>query len=662
MPLTPPDSEPDMTAKWSKTSLPEDAWYTGSAQDHSTYVQSSSSEWDAQTLFSSTQDFQSLDAFHWTNTTQGSVGAGLSPVMSHESSGSHALNSFSEAELPAGLDLSFTFEPTWESASSFACHDTQSTQRPLSGSTFVPSLDEMPFGPRMNNAMPQWSMDFGCSGQPMFYSQTGQNARPVVQSPAVAAQRTILPRTEGSMAASSPSFAPSSSQRPNRSIQGRASSQRSSQSVSNSAHPVPESPRIESGYRLAPRSVTSEDAKPSVPALESFQTGSQPYYGQRNYAQDAMSTITDPAAEEFTAFIHYDQDEQPATIGSTRSDSSAPALSIRGTNTCCSFSGSSRPSYALLSSKETSQGNRSKTQPDAKSTKASKSGTTLAGELDEGRHRNHPLYAKGPDADGLFRCPFSAKENCPHQATKLKCNYEYDHNHLPTTSKPLAQSNHHLLHSKFVDSHLKPFRCRQEACAKQEFSSTACLLRHEREAHGMHGHGDRPHLCFYAGCERGVPGNGFPRRYNLFDHMKRVHDHKEDSASASGLASPDPDAKKPAGHGRKRKAPSSTASEPAAHRLKISPQLTPPAPAQQVAPLPYHEVLPMTAATAAQGYPYALAQEMAQPVQWPAHGHGHMPVRNFDYVQSPQQEDAPVAMFDRHFQGVRRESNESRYG
>lgn len=182
----------------------------------------------------------------------------------------------------------------------------------------------------------------------------------------------------------------------------------------------------------------------------------------------------------------------------------------------------------------------------------------------------------------------------------------------------------------------------------------------------MHGHGDRPHLCFYAGCERGVPGNGFPRRYNLFDHMKRVHDHKEDSASASGLASPDPDAKKPAGHGRKRKSPSSTASEPAAHRLKISPQLTPPAPAQQVAPLPYQEVLPMTAAAAAaaQGYSYALAQEMAQPVQWPAHGHGHghLPVRNFDYVQSPQQEDAPVAMFDRHFQGVRRESNESRYG
>ncbi|KAF2486727.1 hypothetical protein BDY17DRAFT_292003 [Neohortaea acidophila] len=49
----------------------------------------------------------------------------------------------------------------------------------------------------------------------------------------------------------------------------------------------------------------------------------------------------------------------------------------------------------------------------------------------------------------------------------------------------------------------------------------------------MYGHGERPHQCYYAGCDRSQPGNGFPRRYNLFDHMKRMHDHKEDTANPS---------------------------------------------------------------------------------------------------------------------------------
>lgn len=87
--------------------------------------------------------------------------------------------------------------------------------------------------------------------------------------------------------------------------------------------------------------------------------------------------------------------------------------------------------------------------------------------------------------------------------------------------------------SKYIDSHLKPFRCKSAMCSELQFSSTACLLRHEREAHGMHGHGSKPHLCFYNGCERSIPGNGFPRRYNLNDHMKRVHDYTGPTSSPS---------------------------------------------------------------------------------------------------------------------------------
>lgn len=49
----------------------------------------------------------------------------------------------------------------------------------------------------------------------------------------------------------------------------------------------------------------------------------------------------------------------------------------------------------------------------------------------------------------------------------------------------------------------------------------------------MHGHGDKPFLCTYEGCERGAPGNGFPRHWNLRDHMRRVHNDSGTAKSAS---------------------------------------------------------------------------------------------------------------------------------
>jgi hypothetical protein len=39
----------------------------------------------------------------------------------------------------------------------------------------------------------------------------------------------------------------------------------------------------------------------------------------------------------------------------------------------------------------------------------------------------------------------------------------------------------------------------------------------------MHGHGEKPFLCTFEGCERGVPGNSFSRRRYVDKHMKRVH-------------------------------------------------------------------------------------------------------------------------------------------
>lgn len=85
-------------------------------------------------------------------------------------------------------------------------------------------------------------------------------------------------------------------------------------------------------------------------------------------------------------------------------------------------------------------------------------------------------------------------------------------------------SNHH--YRKNLDSHLKPYTCKHtgsEECRNLRFSSNACLFRHEREMHGLHNHGMNPYLCLYPGCERNRPDNGFPRRWNQRDHMKRVH-------------------------------------------------------------------------------------------------------------------------------------------
>ncbi|KAF2418485.1 hypothetical protein EJ08DRAFT_52963 [Tothia fuscella] len=112
--------------------------------------------------------------------------------------------------------------------------------------------------------------------------------------------------------------------------------------------------------------------------------------------------------------------------------------------------------------------------------------------------RSHSLYHVLPAEDGYYHCPYAATENCGHEPKQLKCEYD-----------------------KHIDSHLKPFKCRNNNCRDLQFSSTACLLRHEREAHEMHGHAES--LCEYPPCSRSVPGNGFRRSYNCKDHMTRCH-------------------------------------------------------------------------------------------------------------------------------------------
>lgn len=116
-----------------------------------------------------------------------------------------------------------------------------------------------------------------------------------------------------------------------------------------------------------------------------------------------------------------------------------------------------------------------------------------------------------------------------------------------------------------MDSHLKPYRCKVKSCEGAQFSSTACRLRHEREAHGLHGHGTKPFLCPYEDCDRAQHGNGFPRQWNLRDHMKRVHNDTGSGFNDSTENEPlEPVTRpQPSSVGRKRKteASQSTSSE-----------------------------------------------------------------------------------------------------
>lgn len=83
----------------------------------------------------------------------------------------------------------------------------------------------------------------------------------------------------------------------------------------------------------------------------------------------------------------------------------------------------------------------------------------------------------------------------------------------------------------------------------------------------MHGHGARPHLCHFRDCERAVSGHGFPRRYNLFDHMKRVHQYDGPTTE------PSPPTQGPAQRktiNRKRKASAEAVSEKRQKVVKVS--------------------------------------------------------------------------------------------
>lgn len=420
-----------MSAQWSQPSLPEDQWFSVPSQGPNAYVQPSGNGWNGQSMYPDTHDHQSMGGHSYA--AHGSVDLGLSPSLSHESQNSHALNSFPDPDfsvLPPSLDLSFSSEPSWTYSGSVVYNCLQAEQHQLPGNAFVPSPDvssqRMPAG----NATSQRSTSQGGYQDPsqsVYYPQVGPASRSAMPQPTVAPGRPLLPRTGGSSAPTSMAQAHAPSQRPIRPlIQSRISSRNPAQSVSTTVSQEAHGHSV--GRRLAPgQSVSAKPSGMSASAADQSQARMDSIPWSR--PQDMMPKVTDPAAEDFNAFIQYDQDEPASNTPALRSDHNKQLRRVGHTNTRSSYASgfapmSSVPSTLSLpedfhpaSSKETEV----KPAHAAKPAKASHTG-----DADEGRHRNHPLYSQGAMPDGLFHCPYKAQENCPHKPTKLKCNYEYD--------------------------------------------------------------------------------------------------------------------------------------------------------------------------------------------------------------------------------------------
>lgn len=83
-----------------------------------------------------------------------------------------------------------------------------------------------------------------------------------------------------------------------------------------------------------------------------------------------------------------------------------------------------------------------------------------------------------------------------------------------------------------MDKHDRPYKCSHKGCEKlQGFTYSGGLLRHEREVHKLHGGTKKALFCPHTDCKRSS-GQGFTRKENLAEHIRRVH------RTGSGMTDP----------------------------------------------------------------------------------------------------------------------------
>lgn len=397
-----PSDCPDMDAHmWSRTSLPEDAWAAAPVAEHN-------KEWSNQTL--RLQDLQKFDSSAWLNVSHGPVNMGSSPALSQESQSTHTLHSVSEPDfalLPPGLDLSFIGEPRWD-VSGHVVYPSAPEAYPA---TMVMSPESSSSGPHTTLCYPVPPPDqsFAYGQQYPMVPVQGPSPYPVLAGfDAHASSRgNLIPRAHG------PSDLQSYGPCPPPATVSYAG-QGVAPSVSN---------------RNGPSREASHSYGPSVGAVGHIRGSGlsqglltpRPDSGSP-YRCASQSQTSDSGHEETGHLVDQAQEFEPqAAPVRYKLHSFLPTLTL----TLRSYSDASRPHLAQVASAiPVAKPALSRTDFEDSNRYPTSSNPASLTEGDEGRHRNHPLYSKGPEADGLYHCPFKSDPSCQHKATKLKCNYE----------------------------------------------------------------------------------------------------------------------------------------------------------------------------------------------------------------------------------------------
>ena len=143
-----------------------------------------------------------------------------------------------------------------------------------------------------------------------------------------------------------------------------------------------------------------------------------------------------------------------------------------------------------------------------------------------------PIMSKeltSPSSDGSNRQRVSVRRNQepPRNADdEIYCNHAECSNDPPTFRRPCEWNKH-------MDKHDRPYKCVEPGCDKiQGFTYSGGLLRHQREVHKKNISTRDPLFCPYPNCNR-HSGNGFTRKENLNEHIRRRH-VGESSSDAQG--------------------------------------------------------------------------------------------------------------------------------